>query len=458
MSSILNPNLRGFFETPGIRNYVLHGGRASSKTMHTAGFCVYLAANYRVKFLCVRRFQARIQDSVKSVIEHQIYAAGLQDEFDITDSEIRHKHTGATFSFLGLERNLREIKGFFGAQVLWVEEGEALSAEQWEVLEPTIREEGSVVFLVFNPHYISDFIWKNFVVNPPPKTLIRGIQYDENPYLSQTMLDVIEAAKSRDFELYEHIYLGKPLADDEMSIIKRKWLDAAIDGHKALGIEISGSRVTGFDVADSGEDACAYVDVHGVLAYNSDLWKAGEDELKKSATRVYARAREIGSEIVYDAIGVGAHVGSDINDLNTDNRTKVQHSKFFAGSGVYKPDAIYGETGITNKDYFSNVKSQAWWMIADRLRNTYNAVKNGAKYDVEDMLFIASDMPNLEKLKDELCTPRKDFDASGKVKVESKKDLAKPSREGGAQPSPNLADAFVMANVAPYVRSRSWFG
>lgn len=458
MPSILNPALQGFFETPGIRNYVLHGGRASGKTMHTAGFCVYLACNYRVKFLCVRRFQARIQDSVKSVIEHQIWQGGLQDDFVITDQEIKHKHTGSTFSFLGLERNLREIKGFFGANVLWCEEAEALTAEQWQVLEPTIREEGAVVFLVFNPRYISDFVWKNFVANPPPKTLVRAIQYDENRFLSHTMLDVIEAAKDRDPELYEHIYKGIPLADDDMSIIKRKWLDAAVDAHKTLGIDVTGSRVTGFDVADDGEDACAYVDVYGVLAYHCDLWKAGEDELKKSATRVYARAREIGSEIVYDAIGVGAHVGSDINELNAANGTDVKHSKFFAGSGVYKPDAIYGETGIANKDYFSNVKSQAWWMIADRLRNTYNAVKNGAKYKPEDMLFIASDMPNLEKLKDELCTPRKDFDASGKVKVESKKDLAKPNREGGPQPSPNLADAFVMANVAPYVRSRSWFG
>lgn len=455
---LLNPALAGYFETPGIRNYVLHGGRASSKTMHTAGFCIFLACNYRVKFLCVRRFQAKIADSVKSVLEHCIYAAGLQEEFDITESEIRHKGTGSTFSFFGIERNLREIKGFFGANVLWVEEGEALTKEQWEVLEPTIREEGSVVFLVFNPRFAKDFVWRNFVVNPPPRTLVRAIQYDENPYLSQTMREIIEAAKERDYEGYLHIYRGQPLDDDTGSVIKRKWVMAAIGGHEKLQMAITGSRVTGFDVADSGEDSCAYVDTHGVLAYHCDLWKAGEDELKKSATRVYSRAREIGSEVVYDAIGVGAHVGSDINDLNSQNGTSIKHSKFFAGSGVYKPDSYYGETKIANKDFFSNVKAQAWWMIADRFRNTYNAVTNGAKFEQEDLIFIDSAMPNLEKLIDELTTPRRDFDMSGKVKVESKKDLAKPNREGGPQPSPNLADAFVMANVAPYVRSRSWFG
>jgi hypothetical protein len=54
-------------------------------------------------------------------------------------------------------------------------------------------------------------------------------------------------------------------------------------------------------------------------------------------------------------------------------------------------------------------------------------------------------MDHLQLLIDELCTPKRDFDNAGKVKVESKKDLAKPNRTGGAQPSPNLADAFVMA-------------
>ena len=53
---------------------------------------------------------------------------------------------------------------------------------------------------------------------------------------------------------------------------------------------------------------------------------------------------------------------------------------------------------------------------------------------------IASDTPYLSQLIDELSTPLRDYDANGRVKVESKKDLAK--REVA---SPNLADAIVMA-------------
>ena len=153
---LLNPNLKGFFETPNVRNYVLYGGRASSKTYHTAAFCVFLAINYRVKFLCVRQFQNRTSDSVKSVIEECIHKMGIESEFRITDVGIEHKQTGSSFRFLGIQRNLKEIKGIAGIDILWIEEAEDLNEEQWRVLEPTIRSDSSKIFIVFNPRYSTD--------------------------------------------------------------------------------------------------------------------------------------------------------------------------------------------------------------------------------------------------------------------------------------------------------------
>src|SRR5699024_10826521 len=98
------------------------------------------------------------------------------------------------------------------------------------------------------------------------------------------------------------------------------------------------------------------------------------------------------------------------------------------------------EHGVLNKDMFANLKAQAWWSLANRLRNTYNAVQDGAKFDPSEMISISSDIENLEAIKAQLSTPRQDRDNAGKVKVESKQDLKK---RGVA--SPNLADAIVMA-------------
>ncbi|MDE2434718.1 MAG: PBSX family phage terminase large subunit [Sphingomonadales bacterium] len=433
-----------------MRNYALYGGRASSKTYHTAGFCVFLASQYRVKFLCVRQFQARIADSVKSVIEEAIFAAGLQAEFSITDDSISHKLTGSTFTFLGIRRNLREIKGIAGIDVLWIEEAEDLDEEQWGILEPTIRAESSRVLIVFNPRFASDFVWKKFVVNPSSDTLVRCINYDENPYLSSTMRKIIDRMKCEDPDEFEHIYLGVPRDDDDMAVIKRSWIMAAIDAHKALGIDPSGSKRLGFDVADSGKDKCATVFAHGQLVSRAEQWKAGEHELLKSTTRVWNAAIELDAMVVYDSIGVGAGVGAKINELNKTERdgrpfARIQHTGFNAGGEVYRPDAIYAGTRKSNRDMFANIKAQAWWHVADLFRNTYNAVRGGMDFNPSDLIFIDSGIDNLAQLIDELATPRRDFDNAGKVKVESKKDLAKSNREGGAVPSPNLADAFIMA-------------
>ena len=153
-----------------------------------------------------------------------------------------------------------------------------------------MRREGSQFWAVFNPVLTSDFAWRRFVVNPPRGTLVRKINYNENPFLSQTMLDVIDDAKAEDEDEFRHVYLGEPRDDNDAAVIKRSWIMAAIDAHKTFGIEPAGRRRVGFDVADSGADKNATIYAHGQVALDSDLWKAGEDELLISATRARATA------------------------------------------------------------------------------------------------------------------------------------------------------------------------
>ena len=439
--SLLNPALRGFYETKNARNFVLYGGRSSSKTYHTAAFCIYLACSYKIKFLCVRQFQNRISDSVKTVLEECIYRLGIEADFSITETGIEHRATGSTFAFFGIQRNLKEIKGIAGIEILWIEEAEDLSEEQWKVLEPTIRAENSKVFIVFNPRFASDFVYKRFVVRPPADTIVRKINYDENPFLSQTMRKLINDKKAEDPDAYAHVYLGEPKDDDDGVVIKRSWAMASIDAHKTLGMTGAGRKRMGFDIADSGQDKCANVYAEGSIVRWADQWNAGEDELLKSCTRTYHAARERNCSITYDSIGVGASAGAKFAELNSvlTSVLRIQFEKFNAGAGVFRPEAQY-ELGIKNKDQFSNIKAQAWWLIADRFRNTYNAVRNGAAFDESELISLDSSTPHLELLIDELTTPLRDYDSNGRVKVESKKDLAKRDVA-----SPNLADAFVMA-------------
>jgi len=447
----LNPALKDFWLQPA-RNKVLYGGRASSKSWDAAGFAVYLGDNYKLRFLCARQFQNKIAESVYTLLKIQIERFGLQDRYEIQRDKIINRYTGTEFLFYGLWRHIDEVKSLEGIDVCWLEEAHNITESQWEILEPTVRKEHSQFWIIFNPRLATDFVWKRFVSSPPPNTVVRKINYTENPFLSQTMLDLIAAAKEEDHDEYEHIYLGVPRNDDESVIIKRSWIEAAIDAHKVLGFEASGARRLGFDVADSGNDLCANVEAHGSVAQWADEWKGQDDELLKSCMRTYERARQREASIVYDSIGVGASAGAKFAELNAAHPKlrKIHYSKFNAGGAVFNPDGQY-QPGIKNKDMFSNIKSQAWWLVADRFRNTYNAVRKGETFRDDELISIASDCPHLDKLIDELSTPKRDYDANGRVKVESKKDMAK--REVA---SPNLADAFIMCFAPAPNTSFNW--
>lgn len=441
----LNPVLKDFWLAKA-RNRVLYGGRASSKSWDAAGFATFLANKYKLRVLCVRQFQNKISESVYALLKIQIERFGLQSRFDVQRDKI-YSATGSEFMFYGLWRSIDEIKSLESIDILWIEEAHNLTEEQWKILEPTIRKAGSQVWIIFNPRLATDFAYKRFVTNPPPDTVVRMINYDENPFLSDTMMKIIEAAREEDPDEFDHVYMGVPKDDDDGAIIKRSWIMASIDAHKTLGIPASGARRIGFDVADDGADKCATAFAHGHVVSWLDMWKAGEDELLKSCTRVYRDAQERKAAITYDSIGVGASAGAKFGELNAaGGGARVSYSKFNAGGAVFRPEAFY-TSQTKNKDMFANIKAQAWWMLADRFKNTFNAVKNGEKFAADEIISLCSDLPHINLLIDELSTPKKDYDNNGRVKVESKKDLAKRDVA-----SPNLADALVMAfapGVAP---------
>ncbi|WP_289302992.1 phage terminase large subunit, partial [Methylophaga sp. UBA3996] len=144
---LMNPALRDFWATKS-RYKALRGGRDSSKSHDAAGNAIRIADYCKVKFLCVRQFQNRIDDSVYTVLKDKIAAFGLQDRFYVTNNRIKNLVTGSEFMFYGIQRNLTDIKSVEGADILWIEEAEGLTEEQMKVLRPTIRKEGSEIWLV----------------------------------------------------------------------------------------------------------------------------------------------------------------------------------------------------------------------------------------------------------------------------------------------------------------------
>lgn len=434
----LNPNLKDYWLSDNgklrrARHRVLYGGRASSKSWEFAGRIAQIGQEYKTRVLCVRRFQNRINDSVYTLIKNQIDNFGLGG-YHIGATSISHAN-GSEMIFYGIERNTDEIKSFEGADVLWIEEAHNLTDEQWQILAPTIRKEGSEIWVSFNPRFANDFVYKRFVLNPPDNSIVRLVNYPDNPFLSQTMLDEIAELKRDDPELYEHVYLGVPKQDDDSVVIKRKWLNACLGAAEKLGIDAGGASSLGYDVADSGADKNASALFKGRELIGIDEWKAEEDELVMSCKRVLSTAKTNKAWIVYDSIGVGALVGSQLNELGYKS-----HNKFIAGAKVANPSSKYA-VGITNIEKFENLKAQAWQLTADRARKTYNAVMNGEAIEADDLLSIKADVPHLERLLSELSEPRKRYSKRGLDMIETKDEL-----KARGVDSPNLADAFIMGD------------
>ena len=434
----MNPALREFWITPS-RFKVLPGGRASSKSWDAAANAIRIAQMVKVRVLCARMYQNKIEESVYTLLKIQIERFGLQGRFEIQKNKITCITTGSEFIFYGIARNIAEIKGLEGIDILWLEEAESVSSEQYGILEATVRSEGSEIWLIFNPRLRDDFIYQNFVENPPPGALVRHINFDENPFLSQTAINDALTLKARDFDEYEHRYLGKPRNDDDKSIIKRTWLESAIDAHTRLEVVPSGKRRVGFDIADDGADKNATVLAHGVLCERVDEWKGQEDELLQSCTRAYTLARDHGAEIDYDSIGVGASAGAKFKELNEAQKGSVVYRKFNAAGKIIRPDEFY-MPGVRNKEKFENLKAQSWVSVADRLRITHAAVTKGEDFEPQDIISLSPDIDKLKELVTELSTPHRGYTNTGKDIVESKKDLAKRDVK-----SPNKADAFIMA-------------
>ena len=418
------------------RYKVLYGGRGSGKSYFLAELAVEVSRRIGTVILCAREFQGSLDDSVYQLLIETIERLGYADEFDILKSTITHKGTGAKFVFYGIKNNVTKIKSIQGVGVCWVEEAEAVTKNSWDVLIPSIRgDKNAEIWISFNPKNILDDTYQRFIVHPPKDSIVLKANYDINPHFADTPLlaDMLEC-KERDEDLYRHIWLGEPVADSELAIIKPSWIEAAIDAHEKLGFSAAGRRILGFDVADEGDDANATVLRHGSVVTDMQQWR-GQDVIY-SADKVYLYAQEQDIDrIVYDNIGVGAGVKAQFRRKNG----KVQTLGFNAGGAVYKPDAKYTDDK-KNRDMFANIKAQAWWMVRDRFYKTWRAVHHGDSYPEDQLISLSSSLHELEYLTAELSRPQVDYDQNGRVKVESKKDMKKRGI-----PSPNRADALVMA-------------
>ena len=189
------------------RYKVLYGGRGGAKSWGIARALLILGAKSELRILCAREFQTSIKDSVHKLLCDQIESLGLLGFYEITQTSIRGKN-GTEFSFVGLKNNVGNVKSYEGVDICWVEEAQTTSRLSWNVLIPTIRKEGSEIWISFNPELETDETYQRFVVNPPEDSKIVKINWSDNPWFPETLRLEKDALRIRDNNAYLNVWEG----------------------------------------------------------------------------------------------------------------------------------------------------------------------------------------------------------------------------------------------------------
>ena len=141
------------------------------------------------------------------LLADQIEELGLGWFYEILQTTIRGKN-GTEFAFAGLRHNANKLKSFEGVDRVWVEEAQTVSKGSWDVLIPTIRKEGSEIWLSFNPELETDETYKRFVLNPPKSAQLININWNDNPWFPEVLRDEMLDLKARDFDAYLNVWQG----------------------------------------------------------------------------------------------------------------------------------------------------------------------------------------------------------------------------------------------------------
>ena len=211
------------------RYKVLYGGRGGAKSWGVARALLIKAAKEPLRILCAREFQTSIRDSVHKLLCDQIESLGLLSFYEITQNSIRGKN-GSEFSFVGLKNNVANVKSYEGVDICWVEEAQTTSRMSWNVLIPTIRKEGSEIWITFNPELETDETYQRFVVNPPDDCKVVKINWSDNPWFPETLRLEKDALKSRDPQAYNVVWEGLCRQTVDGAIFAKEMQLAELDG------------------------------------------------------------------------------------------------------------------------------------------------------------------------------------------------------------------------------------
>lgn len=213
-----------------------YGGRGSGKTRSFAKMTAVKGyqkgkAGAKGIILCGRQFQNSIDDSslheVKAAIQEEPW---LLDYYDVGDNYIKSKDGAVEYSFRGLERNVSSVKSKSRIIVAWIDEAEPVPETSWQILIPTIREEGSELWVTWNPARKSSPCESRFRLSTDPLVKVVELNWRDNPWFPSKLKRERMRDYSERIEVYDHIWEGGYVSVISGAYFAREIADAKKQG------------------------------------------------------------------------------------------------------------------------------------------------------------------------------------------------------------------------------------
>ena len=381
------------------------GGRGGGKSYAFADALLLKGLEKKLLIACVREIQDTIKDSVHRLLSNRIEFYDLK-EYEIKESEIVNTSNGTRFIFKGLRnQDAHKIKSLEGVDIVWIEEAQTITKKSWEILSPTIRKDGSEIWISMNREEENDPLWVMLGAHPDRRTLVQKVNFYDNPFCPEELKLQAQNMKQKDESAYRHIWLGEPISQGAHKLID------AFQVSKAMKPKIENTTsplVIGLDVARFGDDQTVFCLRKGRKCLSFLCFEKKDNvEVANIATNLIETKHPL--RIFLDAGGVGGGVYDILKDRGFKDIIR----------GVN-----FGSKAIS-EDRYANKRAEMW----DHLR----------QWLTEDV-----ELPLNESLRDELCAVNKKYDALGRLLLEEKEEVKK--RIGR---STDMADSLALTFAEP---------
>ena len=402
--------------TEAMRVKFYYGGRGGGKSYAFADALLMLGLKKKLFIACLREIQDTIKDSVHKLLSDRISVYNLI-EYDIKETEIINKRNGTRFIFKGLrDQDPQKIKSLEGVDIAWIEEAQTITKKSWDILNPTIRKDGSEIWISMNRQEENDPLWVALAAKPDERTLVVKVNYYDNPFCTEELKLLAKKCKEEDFDDYLHIWEGEPVQQGDEKLISAAAVKRALDYEIDLPNN-SQPLIVGVDPARFGDDSTAICFRRGRQAFRIVAYrKKNVVEVANIVTSIildYKPAR-----VNIDVGGLGAGLYDILEDRGYDNVIR----------------AINFGSDAQNKEKYGNRRAEMWARVNDWL----NA----------DMPVSIIDPDNL--ILTDLTAPKKKYDGVQRLLLEKKEDIKKRigrSTDVGDALALTFAEAFYPTSI-----------